>query len=220
MKRSVQLCCFLLLAAGCSLAQNNEVSFSAGPVFTTDQQLRVLTGLPGCQFQGCTATDTFHGGTSIAFALAYARRLAGAGPVAVYVELSALRQPDHDVKVTTDNRSIGLSATGKAAATFLTPSLRVQFLPKGRISPWITGGYGYARVVGDFVTTSHTKGAAEFGGGIDVKLLPHVALRGEVRDFWTSGTIQSGPLFTLTGGTALTSHIQHIYAGAGVVVKF
>jgi outer membrane protein with beta-barrel domain len=220
MKRIVQVCCFLLLAAGGSMAQNNEVSFSIGPVFTTDQKLRVDTGLPGCQVQGCTAVDTFHGGTSVAFALGYARRIAGAGPVAIHVELSALRQPDHDVTVTTDNRSIGLSATGKAAATFITPSVRVQFLPKGRVSPWITGGYGYAHLSGDFITTSHTKGAAEFGGGIDVRMLPHLALRGEVRDFWTGGTLKSQALFTLTGGTALTSHIQHIFAGAGVVLKF
>lgn len=220
MKWIVQLCCFLLLAAGWSVAQNNEVSFSIGPTFTTDQKLRVDTMLPGCQVQGCTAVDTFAGGTSVAFALGYARRIAGAGPVTVYVELSALRQPNHDVNVTTDNRSIGLSATGKAAATFVIPSARVQFLPKGRISPWITGGYGYAHLSGDFISNKHTKGAAEFGGGIDVRMLPHLALRGEIRDFWTAGILQSGPLFTLTQGTALTSHIQHIYAGGGVVLKF
>jgi len=220
MKRSVQLCCFLLLAAGWSLAQNNEVSFSAGPVFTTDQKLRIDSRLPGCEIQGCTAFETFSGGTSVAFSLGYARRIADAGPVAIYLELSALRQPDHDVKVSTDNRFLGLSTTGNAAATFLTPSARFQFLPKGRFSPWITAGYGYARLVGDFVTTSHTKGAAVFGGGIDVSVLPHVALRGEVRDFWTSGTLKSEALFTLTGGTAVTSHLQHIYAGGGVELKF
>lgn len=211
---------FSVAGSWMSVAQNNEVSFSIGPTFTTDQKLQVDTMLPGCQIQGCTAVDTFAGGTSVAFALGYARRIAGAGPVTVYMELSALRQPNHDVNVTTDNQSIGLSATGKAAATFVVPSVRVQFLPKGRISPWITGGYGYAHLSGDFITNKHTKGAAEFGGGVDFRILPHLALRGEVRDFRTAGILQSGPLFTLTQGTALTSHIQHIYAGIGVVLKF
>lgn len=220
MKRIVRICCFLWLAAGWSLAQNNEASFSVGPTFTTDQKLRVDTGLPGCQVQGCTAMSTFSGSTSVAFALGYARRIAGTGPLAFYVELYALRQPDHDIDVTTDNRTFGLFGTGKTAATFLVPSARVQFLSKGRISPWITGGYGFGHLSGDFISTNHTKGAAEFGGGIDAKVLPHFAVRCEVRDFWTGGTLQSGALFTLTGGTALTSHIQHIYAAGGLVLKF
>ena len=220
MKRIVQVCCLLLLPVRSCLAQNNEVSFSIGPVFTTDQKLRVDSSLPGCQIQGCTGVDTFANDTSVAFALGYARRIAGAGPVALSVDLFALRQPDHDADVTTNNQFLGLTATGKAAATFLVPSLRVQILPRGRISPWAAAGYGYAHLSGDFVSTTKTKGAAEFGGGVDVRVLPHVAVRGEVRDFRTSGTIQSGALFTLTGGTALTDHIQHIYVGAGVVFKF
>jgi hypothetical protein len=142
MKRIVQVCCFLLLAAGWSLAQNNEVSFSVGPTFTTDQKLQVDTALPGCQFQGCTALSTFAGSTSVAFAFGYARRIIGMGPVALYVELPVLRQPNHDLNVTTNNRSIGISGTGRTAAFFFTPSARIQFLPKGRISPWITAGHG------------------------------------------------------------------------------
>ena len=220
MKRIVQVCCFLLLAAGWSLAQNNEVSLSIGPTFTTDQELQVNTLLPGCQVLGCTALFTFHNNTSVAFALGYARRITDMGPVALYVEIPVVRQPDHDLDVTTNNRSLGLFGTGRTAATFLTPSLRIQFLPKGRISPWITGGYGFAHLSQDFSSSKRTKGAAQFGGGIDVRMLPHLAIRGELRDFWTGGMLQSGPVATLTQGTALTSHIQHIYAGGGVVLKF
>ena len=220
MNRIVQVCCFLLLAAGWSLAQNNEVSFSIGPTFTTDQKLQVNSALPGCQVQGCTALNTFAGSTSVAFALGYARRITGMGPVALYVELPVLRQPNHDLDVTTNNRSLGLVATGRTAAFFLTPSARIQFLPKGRVSPWVSGGYGFAHISQDFSSSKHTKGAAQFGGGIDVRMLPHLAVRGELRDFWTEGMLESGPLFTLTQGTALTSHIQHIYAGGGVVLKF
>ena len=220
MKRIVQVCCFLLLAAGWSLAQNNEVSFSIGPTFTTDQKLQVNTALPGCQVLGCTALSTFSGSTSVAFALGYARRITSIGPVALYVEFPVLRQPNHDLNVTTNNRSIGISGTGRTAAFFFTPSARIQFLPKGRISPWITAGYGFAHLSQDFSSSKHTKGAAQFGGGIDVRTLPHLAVRGELRDFWTGGMLQSGPVATLTGSTALTSHIQHMYAGGGVVLKF
>jgi len=51
-------------------------------------------------------------------------------------------------------------------------------------------------------------------------MLPHLVLRGEVRDFWTAAMVESTALATLTGGTALTSHMQHIYAGGGLVFKF
>lgn len=221
MKRIVQVCCFLLLAAGWSMAQNNEVSFSIGPTFTTDQKLQVNSSLPGCEVLGCTALVTFHDNTSVAFALGYARRITDMGPVALYVELPVLRQPNHDLDVTTNNRSsFGFFGTGRTAAFFLTPSARIQFLPKGRISPWITGGYGFAHLSQEFSSSKHTKGAAQFGGGIDVRMLPHLAIRGELRDFWTGSMVQSGPIATLTQGTALTSHIQHIYAGGGVVLKF
>ena len=220
MKRIVQVCCILLLAAGWSLAQNNEVSFSIGPTFTTDQKLQVNSSLPGCEVLGCTALVTFHDNISVAFALGYARRITGMGPVALYVELPALGQPPHHLDVTTNNRSVGFSGKGHTAAFFLTPSARIQFLPKGRISPWITGGYGFAHLSQDFSSSKHTKGAAQFGGGIDVKMSPHVAIRGELRDFWTGSMVQSGPGVTLTRATALTSHIQHIYAGGGVVLKF
>ena len=221
MKRIAQVYCFLLLAGGWSLAQKNEVSFSIGPTFSTDEKLRVDTGLPGCQIQGCTGVFTFSGSTSVAFGFNYARRLGITGPVAVYVELPVLFQPSHDLNISTTNRSFGLFVgPGKTQAFFFTPSARIQFLPKKRLSPWITAGYGVAHLSQDFSSSKHTKGAVQFGGGIDVRVLPHVALRGEVRDFWTSGTLKSQALFTLTGGTALTSHIQHIYAGAGVVVKF
>ena len=220
MKRMVQVVCFLLLAAGLSLAQNNEVSFSIGPTFTTDQKLRVDTLLPGCQVVGCTAQVNFSGSTSVAFSLGYARRLTAMGPVALYVELPVLRQPSHDLNVTTNNQSLFFAATRRTAAFFVTPSARIQFLPKQRISPWVTAGYGFAHLSQDGSTSKHTKGAVQFGGGIDVRTLPHLVLRGEVRDFWTAGMLESGPLATLTQQTALTSHFQHIYAGGGVVLKF
>ncbi|HEU4413780.1 MAG TPA: hypothetical protein VFT65_03270 [Candidatus Angelobacter sp.] len=220
MKRTVQACCFLLLATGWVLAQKNEVSLTIGPVFTTDQQLRIDSNLPGCPIQGCTALSTFHTTTSVAFGVAYARRLAIAGPVAVYVELPVFRQPGHDINVTTTNRSIGISGTGKTSAFFLTPSARIQFAPKARISPWVTAGYGFTHINQDFSSSKRTKGAAQFGGGIDVKVLPHLALRGEVRDFWTGAMVQDVSVATLTGGTALTSHLQHVYAGGGAVFRF
>ena len=221
MKWSAQLCCFLLLAAGWSLAQDNEVSFSIGPAFATDQKLRVDTGLPGCQIQGCTGVFTFSGSTSVAFGFGYARRLGLTGPVAAYVELPLIFQPSQDLNITTTNRSFGLFVgPGKTQAFFFTPSVRIQFLPKKRISPWATAGYGFAHLSQDFSSSKHTKAAVQFGGGIDVRTLHHLVLRGEVRDFWTAGMLESSAIATLTGATALTSHFQHIYAGAGIVFKF
>jgi opacity protein-like surface antigen len=220
MQRIMQVCCLLLLISGRSLAQDNEVNFSVGPSFATDQKLQVTSTLPGCQVLGCTALTTFKANTTVAFAAGYARRFTNIGPVALYLELPLLRVPEHDLKATSTNSSIGPSGLGRTSAFFLTPSARIQFLPKGEISPWVSAGYGFAHLAQSFSSSTHTKGAAQFGGGVDVRVLPHLAVRGEVRDFGTGGMLQSGPIATLTQGTALTDHIQQIYVGGGVVLKF
>jgi opacity protein-like surface antigen len=220
MKRIIEVFCLLLLATGWGLGQDNEVSFSIGPTFTSDQKLRTDTLLPGCQVAGCQGVTTFSNDASVSFSLAYARRITAMGPTALYLELPMLAQPGHDVEVVSTNRTLGFSGTVRGSAFFFTPAARIQFLPKGRISPWATAGYGVARLSQDLSSSRHTKGAAQFGGGLDFKTSPHLAIRGEVRDFWTPSMVESGPVATLTSATALTTHIHHFYTGGGVVLKF
>jgi hypothetical protein len=85
------------------------------------------------------------------------------------------------------------------ATLFVTPSLRARFLNHAPASPWLSGGFGYGLYEGSSAlqngvanTQIHQSVATvQFGGGIDVrtrlKLLFPIGLRGEVRDFYTSG---------------------------------
>lgn len=219
MRRTTELFCFVLFILGCGLAQDNEVSFSVGPLFKTDERLRIDTALPQCPNFGCTGVVTFSSDAAVAFSWSYARRITSFSPAAaLYVELPMAGQPSHTLRVLSTNQTLFPTTSEPASAFFVTPAAKVQVLRKQRISPWATAGYGLARITRS--ATSHTGGAAQFGGGIDFKVAPQIALRGEVRDFWSNGTLQSGPFATLTSETALTSHIHHLFAGGGVVLRF
>jgi len=63
---------------------------------------------------------------------------------------------------------------------------------------------------------SQTRGAFQFGGGLDFKTpLPHIGLRAEVRDFWARGINESG------GIAQVSPERQHnLFAGGGIVIKF
>ena len=80
---------------------------------------------------------------------------------------------------------------------FITPGGVVQFLPRSFLSPYAFVGGGYARVVeAEIVSTAPFRGkfadegtwAIDYGGGIDLKLAKWLAIRGELRNFYTVTT--------------------------------
>ena len=96
---------------------------------------------------------------------------------------------------------------------------------KTRVQPFVTGGLGVNRF--SFSGTSYVPAVASgyvnadngwqfawiYGGGADLVLQRHLALRLEVRDY-----ITGQPKFNLTSGTNGTSH--NIVPSAGIVFRF
>lgn len=138
MKRTLGFCCFLLLTAGWSLAQSNEVSLSAGATWTSDQNL-TTTSLAPCPVTDPTCnvlSASVKAKTAFTFEGVYARRLAGAGPVSLFVELPVMGTPGHDVNSIVSSSLAG-SQTVPLSSTllFFTPSAKVKLFSTAKISP-------------------------------------------------------------------------------------
>lgn len=212
---------FLLLAAGLSSAQSNEVSFSGGVILTSDQKATTTITLPlplPCPFPTCVISETTktNASTAFTFEASYARQLAGAGPVALYIEFPVVGMPGHGIDTVFSTSLSGpFSGSSSSSLFFLTPSARVKFFSSSRISPWASVGGGWARLTLGSQNTD--TGALQFGGGVDFKTgVPHLGFRAEARDFWSAGALQ-----TVTQSTSVVSpeHQHHLFAGGGVVLR-
>jgi len=96
------------------------------------------------------------------------------------------------------------------SSLFVGPGVKLKLAGGLPISPFVTLGAGVAhfsqtRVSGN---TSTNSALVQYGGGLDWKIAPFIALRGEVRDYY------SGPAI----GTGARQH--NVLAGAGIVLRF
>lgn len=96
---------------------------------------------------------------------------------------------------------------------YVTPGVRVKFAPGFFISPYLAAGIGW----GHFNSTqagggSDNKFASDWAGGVDVKVLPLIGFRLEVRDFY-SGV----PDLILPGNG---THQNNVVASGGLVLRF
>jgi opacity protein-like surface antigen len=144
----------------------------------------------------------------------YAYRFWANGTLAISGEFHFLANPLRNVS--------GASfLTKDFASLYLTPGVRVKFNPAGRIQPFGVIGGGYALYEQSTETIGGApnpaprhinRGAFTFGGGVDIKILQWVAVRGDVRDFYTGRPIYNLP--SLDGG-------QHnVVASGGFVVRW
>ena len=227
MNKVLYLSFLLLLAAGPSYGQSNEVSYSAGATFMSSQTQTVTfptlvpcpIPIPNCN----VLTNTMDASHGFTFEASYARRLIGEGPVALYVELPVVGTPGHGVTTVVNDPFVGpISGSSSSSLFFLTPSARVKFFPSARISPWVTVGGGWARLSQGGLSANN--GALQFGGGVDFQTgVPNLALRVEARDFWSASPLQTGSLSTTISGLTATvspDHLHHVFAGGGVVLRF
>ena len=192
------------LSFACALAAQaprHELAFTLG-------QVRSQTRTPAAG----AAIDL---GSGTALQANYGLRVVGGGAVALYIGGHLLASPQR--KVT----SFNTLATRDFASLYLAPQVTLKLAPASRFSPWATFGGGYAlyeqsttRLDGapNQAPRHIHKGTWLFGGGADIRLLRFLALRGEVRDFFT-GSPALNVLLQKSG--------QHnIVVGGGFVLRF
>ena len=150
-----------------------------------------------------------------AFQANYGYRLAKLGSAAALLgEVHFLANPQRTVTSLP-------TATRDVASLFLTPSIRIKFLPDARLSPWATIGGGLG--VYEHSTTlidsrpnpaprTVTRGAFTFGGGVDFKVKSWLALRGEVRDFYSGIPVYNVP--------SVSGRQHNIVVSGGFVIRF
>jgi hypothetical protein len=112
------------------------------------------------------------------------------------------------------------TATHDFSSLYLTPGIRVKFLPSSRVSPYVlVGGYADYEQSTTLIngqpnlpSLELARGVFDFGAGLDVRRLFN-ALRGEARDYYTGtpgynvATISGGqPNIVATGGFVLRWH--------------
>ena len=145
----------------------------------------------------------------------YGYRFTGGEKAALYGEVHFLATPQQQVS------SVNTAATRDVATTFLTPGVRVKFVPTRAVSPYLAAGAGWALFEHSKLTMggspnpaprTASHGVINFGGGVDVKLWRWLGLRGEIRDFYAGSPAYN--VASLRGG-------QHnIVMGGGFVLRF
>ncbi len=195
----------VIIAVTAAVAQRNEVAGTIGRTFISDQGV-VGANLPD---------SNIHFGHGLTFEGSYARRLIDADAFAIEVEIPAIFNPNERMHFG------GFDTPRSFASFFVTPSARVHFFPDGGFSPWVSFGGGVAH----FSMSSRlesgqpnpskaatTVGALQLGGGLDVRVVHAVFLRGEVRE------IRSGePDLNVNTGK---NHYFNLFAGAGLAFRF
>src|SRR5260370_20792196 len=116
----------LLLPAVClaqeDSAHRNELAFGLG-------------GIPALSRSNTPRVDA---GAGMAFQVNYGRRFLSENKVALYGEINFVASPLREVS------SSVTTATHDFASLYLTPGIRVEFMPASRISAYAVVGGGYA----------------------------------------------------------------------------
>src|SRR5262245_46157723 len=101
----------LFFSSTAAFSQKNELSFSAGGTFTSDQRTAVVFPCPPVgppcfnEFAGLFQTDP-----GVVLEATYARRITRFGPASLYFELPVIGVPDRDVQ--SSIMIAGLGGTG------------------------------------------------------------------------------------------------------------
>lgn len=158
---------------------------------------------------------------SVIFGVNYARRVRATTNTALFLEFPIAAAPSHSV--VRPGSSTPPVATS-LATLYITPSLRVNFARRSRISPWLSFGGGYGLYEGSELLSDGTPnpdryasvGALQWGGGFDIrtpiKIIFPIDLRFEVRDFYT--------LDSLNFNTGRGTDQHNISAGGGLLLRW
>jgi hypothetical protein len=189
-------------------AQKADVGITFGGAFASDAK-STFSCLSSVICLG-QFTQNFITGNQFSLAVTPAYQLFNRKPVSVDVELPIARVPGQRLTLS------GFPGTiGHFNSTFVVPGLRARLFPRAPASPFVSVGAGIAH----YSIIGTTKGALQFGGGLDIKTqIPHVTLRLEVRDFLTGDpNFGRSPGF-VSGQSGL--HRHNVLAGGGPVITF
>lgn len=205
---------FVLFLSTSSVAQKADMAFTVGGTFVSDANInaQLICTLPPC----ATLSGPVHSGHSVYLAGTPALQIFNARVAALYVEVPIAGIPSQTLHVGSFS-----TVFSQLSSVFVTPALRLKFLPSAHISPFASVGGGWAHYSVD--TGSSNEAALQFGGGLDFKTgIPLLGFRAEVRDFASSQHNLLSPL--LSGSlinTATNSGLRHnVLAGGGVVLRF
>jgi hypothetical protein len=173
----------LLLTFGSALsAQNSDIGLLVGGTIPNSQGA----------INGSTITGSQTGGVS--YQISYAWQFHGWHAVDLHLEIPAAGY----LGPSSGTVAPGIVTGSVGRAVFLTPGVRFMFHVQRRVSLYAATGFGaawlntFTATVAQSVTSTSrttTHPAGELGGGIDVRLSRLLSLRGETRDFITSGTL-------------------------------
>jgi hypothetical protein len=200
----------ILCASTFAMAQKADVAVVVGGSFVNDSRVTFLSAP--------TIVNTVKTNNHIFYEGAFAVRLAGGGAVALSLEVPVVGIHSSNSQIAITPVIGNTTITLDTSALFITPALRLKFIPASPIAPWVSVGGGWARFSTDGGPTSN-KGAIEYGGGLDFKTgLPVLGFRAEARDFVT-GDPNFGFTNIVTGDNGgLRRH--NLMVGGGIVLRF
>jgi Outer membrane protein beta-barrel domain len=159
------MCAMLLLIfAGTARAQTNDLGATAGGYFAGSNPLNI--------------------GAAGALEASYAHRIASVPLLSLSAELPLAASFRSAIPTLS-----GITLARSYTSLFIAPGVRLRLAPRFPLSPYVSVGLGYGRFqrrLFNNTTSSYGALAVDIGGGLDIKILPYVSLRGEVRDFNSS----------------------------------
>ena len=162
----------LLMASTFAAAQKADAAFVVGGSFISDTNGTVIVPPP----LG-TANVTIKTDHHLFFEGALGVRVLDAKAVSLHIEAPIAATPS-----ATLTEPITSTTLDHISTLFITPGLRMKFLPGVRVSPWASIGGGRAHYSLKDARLMQNKAAIQYGGGLDFKTnLPLLGFRAEVR---------------------------------------
>ncbi|HZQ24075.1 MAG TPA: outer membrane beta-barrel protein [Terriglobales bacterium] len=189
MRRIGFLSLFVLFSVLSANAQSNDVALTGGGYFAVSNPLDL--------------------GVAWALEGSFAHRIFSVPMVSVGAELPIAGSFSSSIPTLS-----GLAVAKSYTSLFITPGVRVRLAPSFFLSPYLAAGLGYGRFNRQLFgggTSSNSTFALDVGGGLDLKVLPYISLRGEIRDFNSGGI----GIETLALGRQ-----NNVFVTVGVAVRF
>jgi opacity protein-like surface antigen len=201
--RTIGIVIVLLWCAATAAAQQNELGLTVGALKTGDSALTANTG-----------DANAHTETSFALQADLSTRFFTVGVASLYFDFPLAVTPKTNI-ITSNVLSVR-----SYSSLYFTPGIKLKLLPFGKVSPYVVGGVGLARLSPSDTLVNGQPAASDakiniaysIGGGVDVKVAPFISLRGEVRDYNTVT-----PAFTLT---LFKKRQNNALISGGIVLRF